>query len=108
MRHAEYVDPRPRYEIPQDKPHEKSLAVMIMLEFTLGVCQIFGVGHIYAGNWKMGVSIMTTYWFACMANAILVPFAIGLFTWPLTWLFFMAVTIEEAIAFARATPERFD
>ena len=105
MRHFEYIDPR--LNSAPERSHEKNLGVALMLEFFLGICQIFGVGHIYAGNWKVGVSIMTSYLFACMANAILVPFAIGIISWPITWLIFFAVTTEQVVSYAKSNPERF-
>ncbi len=108
MRHAEYVDPRPKFQSSKKLDDEKYFSLVLILEFGLGVCQIFGVRHFYAGNRKTGIKLMTTYWFALVANLILVPFAIGLFTLPLTWLIFMVVSIRLAISYAQSATDRFE
>ena len=106
MRHFEYQDPRLKLTN-QPGTHERNLGLAICLEFILGVFQIFGVGHLYAGNWKTGISIMTSYWFALMANIILVPFGIGILSGPVTWLIFLGLTIYYVIEYARSKPDQF-
>lgn len=86
----------------------RSLGVAEILELGAGLFQTFGLGHFYAGNWRTGIMLMTSYWFALMANMILVPFFIGVFSLPLTWLIFAAVSTQQLFAYAHGRPDRFD
>lgn len=48
----------------------------------------FGIGHLYAGRVGTGLGIMFGYWALQALNVALMPFVIGCFTAPLTWLAF--------------------
>jgi hypothetical protein len=45
-----------------------------LLEVCLGVLQVFGVGHIYAGELRRGVALMAGYW---AGLSMLLVFVIG-------------------------------
>lgn len=81
--------------MPNPGTHTRSLGIAELLELGAGFFQTFGIGHFYAGNWRTGIMLMTSYWFALMANLILVPFLIGVFTLPLTRLIFDAVSTQQ-------------
>ena len=51
--------------------------------------QTFGVGHMYAGRFGTGIALMFTYWVLQAINTMLMPFFIGLITFPLTLLGFL-------------------
>lgn len=70
--------------------HSNSLA--IGLEVGPGVfLQTFGIGHLYAGRTRTGLGIMLSYWVLQALNVALIPFWIGLFTWPLTFLAYLVM-----------------
>ena len=70
--------------------------VPVLLELIPGWFQIFGVGHLYQGRIGMGVFIMLSYWLLQGINAFLTMFLIGFITWPLTWLFYMVFSAQNA------------
>jgi len=70
--------------------------VPVLLELIPGWFQIFGVGHLYQGRIGMGVFIMVSYWLLQGINAFLTMFLIGFITGPLTWLFYMIASAQNA------------
>ena len=72
-------------------------AIAVMLELLPGMfMQTFGIGNIYAGNVALGIVLMLSYWALTVINFFLVFIAIGLITWPLTFIVFMVVGIVTA------------
>lgn len=70
----------------------KSPGAAVMLELLPGLCQIFGIGNIYAGNVAAGILLMLGYWVSCVVNFFLCAVFIGFITGPLTWIAFMVVS----------------
>lgn len=68
---------------------QKSGGTAALLEVIPGLFQIFGIGHLYAGNVVTGLLIMFGYWFVLFINILLSFVVIGLFTGPLCWLIAM-------------------
>jgi TM2 domain-containing membrane protein YozV len=54
--------------------------------------QVFGVGHIYAGNVGTGLFIMFGYWVLQFINALLTFVLIGFVTLPLTWVLALIIS----------------
>jgi hypothetical protein len=54
--------------------------------------QTFGLGHLYAGNYIIGVLLMLLYWILFAINFALCFMFIGYVTMPLTWLLFFFIS----------------
>lgn len=65
---------------------QKSAGIAAALEVVPGLFQIFGIGHIYAGNVGTGLLFMFGYWAVALLNLLLCFIYIGLITWPLCWI----------------------
>ncbi len=72
-------------------PH-KSGGVAALLEVVPGLFQVFGIGHLYAGNVATGLLIMFGYWALTFVNFLLCFVFIGLITWPLCWVSAMIIS----------------
>ncbi|MDP9794491.1 TM2 domain-containing membrane protein YozV [Catenuloplanes nepalensis] len=70
----------------------RSTGAAVMLELFLGLFGLFGVGALYAGKTGLGVTLMVSYWVLFWVNVALAFVLIGLFTGPLTWLFYMILS----------------
>lgn len=71
---------------------EKSGGVAALLEVIPGLFQIFGIGHMYAGNIGTGLLFMFGYWMVAFVNFLLCFVVIGFFTWPLCWVAIMIIS----------------
>lgn len=70
--------------------YPKSGGTAALLELGGGFfLQIFGFGHIYAGNVGTGLLIMFAYWGLQIINFLLTFVLIGVLTLPLTWILFL-------------------
>lgn len=58
----------------------------------------FGIGHLYAGRIRAGLAIMLGYWALQALNVALIPFLIGCFTAPLTWLAFVVLAPTNVLS----------
>lgn len=65
---------------------QKSPGVAALLEVLPAFFQIFGLGHIYAGNVATGLLLMFGWWVVCAVNWVLLWLLIGWITWPLCWI----------------------
>lgn len=72
-------------------PH-KSGGVAALLEVLPGLFQVFGIGHMYAGNVATGLIIMFGYWAIAFVNFLLLFVLIGWVTWPLCWIATMIIS----------------
>lgn len=72
-------------------PH-KSGGVAALLEAVPGLFQVFGIGHLYAGNVVAGLFIMFGYWALAFFNFLLCFIFIGFITWPLCWVATMIIS----------------
>lgn len=70
--------------------------IPMALELIPGWFQVFGIGHLVQGRVGMGLFIMFSYWGVQFINVLLMPFLIGFFTYPLTWLFYMIAATHNA------------
>jgi hypothetical protein len=93
-------DPPPRRAlavVAADPP--KSKAVAAVLEAVPGIFQVFGIGHLYAGNLVIGLAVLFGYWFVLAVNLALCLVVIGFVTGPLCWL---AAMIASPLLAARS------
>jgi hypothetical protein len=74
----------------------RSPGTAALLEILPGFFQVFGIGHIYAGNVGLGLLFMFGYWFVAFINFLLIFIIIGLFTGPLCWLAMMIISSVTA------------
>lgn len=72
-------------------PH-KSGGVAALLEVIPGLFQVFGIGHMYAGNVVTGLLFMFGYWALAFVNFLLCFVFIGFITWPLCWIATMIIS----------------
>ena len=63
----------------------KEPGIAVALEILPGLAQVFGIGHLYAGNIKTGLFFMFGYWALAFVNFLLMFVLIGWVTWPLCW-----------------------
>lgn len=82
----------------------KSPGTAALLEVVPGLFQVFGIGHIYAGNVGTGLLFMFGYWFLAFVNFLLVFVVIGLVTWPLCWAATMIVSSITAANSCKTLP----
>ena len=82
---------------------QKSAGTAALLEVLPGFFQIFGIGHMYAGNVGTGLLVMFGYWALAFVNFLLCFVFIGLFTWPMCWL---ATVIISALTASNACKAR--
>ena len=80
-------------------PAPKQPGIAVLLEVLPGLFQVFGIGHIYAGNVATGLCFMFGYWVLAAVNFVLVFLLIGWLTWPLCWL---ATLIISSLVAARS------
>ncbi|MCD9088341.1 hypothetical protein [Stenotrophomonas sp. SY1] len=71
---------------------EKSGGTAALLEAIPGLFQVFGIGHMYAGNVGTGLLFMFGYWMVAFVNFLLCFIIIGFFTWPLCWVAMMIIS----------------
>lgn len=71
---------------------QKSGGVAALLEVLPGFFQVFGIGHMYAGNVATGLIIMFGYWIVAFVNFFLLFLFIGWITWPLCWIATMIIS----------------
>jgi TM2 domain-containing membrane protein YozV len=71
---------------------QKSGGVAALLEVLPGLFQVFGIGHMYAGNVATGLIIMFGYWAVAFVNFLLLFVLIGWVTWPLCWIAAMIIS----------------
>ena len=71
---------------------QKSGGVAALLEVLPGLFQVFGIGHMYAGNVATGLIIMFGYWAVAFLNLLLLLVLIGWVTWPLCWIAAMIIS----------------
>ncbi|WP_305805266.1 hypothetical protein [Stenotrophomonas sp. YIM B06876] len=83
-------------------PH-KSGGTAAVLEVVPGLFQIFGIGHLYAGNVATGLLFMFGYWALALVNFLLCFVFIGFITWPLCWI---ATMILSPVVAARSCTSR--
>jgi hypothetical protein len=83
--------------------YPKSGGIAALLEVVPGFFQIFGIGHIYAGNVMTGLFFMFGYWALAFLNFLLLGVFIGFVTGPLCW---GAAMIISPILAARACSAR--
>ncbi|MFI5841219.1 hypothetical protein ACIA8K_16115 [Catenuloplanes sp. NPDC051500] len=98
-----YTPPAPTYQ-QQMQPYQqhpgypppsrplKSTSAAVMLELFLGLFGLFGVGALYANRSGLGITLMVSYWILFWINMALVFIVVGLFTAPITWLFYMILS----------------
>lgn len=84
----------------------KDPGVAALLEVLPAFFQIFGMGHIYAGNTLTGLLLMFGWWAVCAVNFVLLFLIIGYFTWPLCWIAAVIVSCLWASRSARQANER--
>lgn len=72
-------------------PH-KSGGTAALLEVLPGLFQVFGIGHLYAGNVGTGLFFMFGYWALAFVNFLLCFVFIGFITWPLCWIAIMIIS----------------
>ncbi|MGB3392644.1 MAG: hypothetical protein WA956_15590 [Stenotrophomonas sp.] len=70
----------------------KSGGTAALLEALPGIFQVFGIGHMYAGNVGTGLIIMFGYWAVAFVNFLLCFVFIGFITGPLCWVATMIVS----------------
>jgi len=70
----------------------KSGGVAAVLEVVPGLFQVFGIGHLYAGNVATGLIVMFGYWMLMSVNILLCFVFIGFITWPLCWVAAMIIS----------------
>ncbi|MGE8225707.1 hypothetical protein [Stenotrophomonas pigmentata] len=71
---------------------QKSGGIAALLEVLPGFFQVFGIGHLYAGNVVTGLIIMFGYWAVAFVNFLLCFVFIGFITWPLCWIATMIIS----------------
>ncbi|MGE8280013.1 MAG: hypothetical protein ACN6O2_06205 [Stenotrophomonas sp.] len=71
---------------------QKSGGTAALLEVIPGLFQVFGIGHIYAGNVVLGLLFMFGYWALAFVNFLLCFVFIGFITWPLCWVATMIIS----------------
>lgn len=71
---------------------QKSGGIAAVLEVVPGLFQIFGIGHMYAGNVLTGLFFMFGYWALALVNFLLLFVVIGWITWPLCWIATMIIS----------------
>ncbi len=71
---------------------QKSAGTAALLEVIPGLFQVFGIGHLYAGNVATGLLFMFGYWVLAFVNFLLCFVFIGFITWPLCWVATMIVS----------------
>ena len=71
---------------------EKSGGIAALLEVLPGFFQVFGIGHLYAGNVATALTIMFGYWAIAFVNFLLCFVFIGFITWPLCWIATMIIS----------------
>lgn len=71
---------------------QKSGGIAALLEVLPGFFQVFGIGHLYAGNVATGLFIMFGYWAIAFVNFLLCFVFIGFITWPLCWIATMIIS----------------
>ncbi len=71
---------------------QKSGGIAALLEVLPGFFQVFGIGHLYAGNVATGLIIMFGYWAVAFVNFLLCFVFIGFITWPLCWIATMIIS----------------
>lgn len=82
---------------------QKSGGIAALLEVLPGFFQVFGIGHLYAGNVATGLIIMFGYWALSFVNFLLCFVFIGFITWPLCWV---ATMIISSLTAANACKSR--
>jgi hypothetical protein len=73
-------------------PRQPSTALAAILELFPGFFQVFGIGHMYAGNVAVGLIFMFGYWFVLFCNVLLLLVCIGYVTLPVCWFGTMIVS----------------
>lgn len=81
---------------------QKSPGVAALLEVLPAFFQIFGLGHIYAGNVVTGLLLMFGWWLVCAVNFVLLFVLVGYITWPLCWIAAVIVSSLWAASSARS------
>lgn len=71
---------------------EKSPETAASIELIGGFFQMFGLGHMYLGNMKLGFTYLLGYWLILVINAVLIVVGIGLITLPLSWFAMMLIS----------------
>lgn len=84
----------------------KDPGVAALLEVLPAFFQIFGLGHIYAGNTITGLLLMFGWWVVCAINWVLLFLFIGWITWPLCWIAAVVVSSLWASSSAKQANER--
>ena len=82
---------------------QKSGGIAALLEVLPGFFQVFGIGHLYAGNVATWLIIMFGYWALSFVNFLLCFVFIGFITWPLCWV---ATMIISSLTAANACKSR--
>lgn len=80
----------------------KDPGVAALLEVLPAFFQIFGIGHLYAGNILTGLLLMFGWWVVCAVNFVLLFLIIGYITWPLCWI---AAVIVSALWASRSAKQ---
>jgi TM2 domain-containing membrane protein YozV len=71
----------------------RSPVLAAVFEAVPGVFQVFGLGHIYAGDPFQGFLLMAAYWLMQICNVALCFFCfLGFVTGPLCWVVMMVVS----------------
>jgi len=73
-------------------PKPKSSETAASIELIGGFFQMFGLGHMYLGNMKLGFTYLLGYWLVLVINALLIVVGVGLITLPLSWFAVMLVS----------------
>jgi TM2 domain-containing membrane protein YozV len=84
----------------------KDPGVAALLEVLPAFFQIFGMGHIYAGNTLTGLVLMLGWWAVCAVNFVLLFLIIGYITWPLCWIAAVIVSSLWASRSAKQANQR--
>ena len=84
----------------------KDPGVAALLEVLPAFFQIFGMGHIYAGNTLTGLLLMLAWWAVCAVNFVLLFLIVGYITWPLCWIAAVIVSSLWASRSAKQANQR--
>ena len=94
--------------VPQHVHHHyhpiKQPGIAALLEALPGLAQVFGIGHMYAGNVKTGLFFMFGYWALAFFNFLLLFVFIGWLTWPLCWAATLIVSTLLAANSCKSPP----
>lgn len=101
--------PIPQYQTPQQVQYvyyvpQKSAGTAAVLELLPGIFfQVYGIGHMYAGNIAVGLLVMFGWWFVLAVNIMLCFLFIGFLTLPVCWL---AMAIISPVCAAQSVSKR--